>query len=141
MTVYEQRPWGQFWTLFGPQMKNTLKDCSNRDFAIKVLDLKPNERTSLQYHKGRAEFLVVVGGTGRITYPDMEHKGDLAVVDVVPGICVIIPKEGRHRIEAKEHGMTIAEVWMMNIGPERNGFLSEDDCVRLEDDYGRESKR
>jgi len=108
---YTEKPWGFFVVL-----------ATGVDYRVKMLVLKPNNRTSLQRHKHRREVLIPLDDGIQI-YRENEiyKKGDVAVI-----------KENElHRIEntGKEKARVL-EVWLGNI-------LSEDDIERIEDDYGR----
>jgi mannose-6-phosphate isomerase len=137
MKPTDERPWGRFWTLYEPKMRSSMTELTHRDFVVKILQLDPWQRTSLQYHEGRNEVMKCVGGSGIATIPDPERPNDLAVFDIVVGYVFIVPKKGRHRLEAKEDGLTMVEIWNPRSGPEAMGRLDEDDIVRLNDDYGR----
>lgn len=131
------RPWGSFWTLLHPEQECPDFDMKEAEYAVKRIRMKPGERMSLQKHEGRNEVMVVVAGDGKFTTEDPNHEGDLAVHDVMQGYALIVTKGQRHRLEAGNFGMTLIEVWLARSGPEPLGYLSEDDIVRLEDDYGR----
>ena len=49
------RPWGTFEVLH-----------EQKNFKVKILEVKPNESISLQYHRHRAEHWVVVEGTALV---------------------------------------------------------------------------
>jgi len=108
---YTEKPWGFFVVL-----------ATGVDYRVKMLVLKPNNRTSLQRHKHRKEILMPLDdGIIIHTEEGIFKKGDVALV-----------KENQlHRIEniGKEKARVL-EVWLGNI-------LSEDDIERIEDDYGR----
>lgn len=111
--VYEQRPWGAFWSL-------------DRGAAhqVKRILVNPKGRLSLQFHNHRAERWVVTQGTATVTVDD-------AVMKIMPGGVVIIPKGAIHRLEnLTESPVEIIEVQM-------GDYLGEDDIVRLDDDYNR----
>ena len=111
--VYEQRPWGAFWSL-------------DRGAAhqVKRILVNPKGRLSLQFHHHRAERWVVTQGTATVTVDD-------AVMKIMPGGVVIIPKGAIHRLEnLTESPVEIIEVQM-------GDYLGEDDIVRLDDDYNR----
>jgi mannose-6-phosphate isomerase len=111
--VYEERPWGAFWSL-------------DRGAAhqVKRILVHPKGRLSLQYHHHRAERWVVIEGTATITVDD-------AVMKVQPGGVVMIPKGAVHRLE----NLTASPVEIIEV--QMGDYLGEDDIVRLDDAYNR----
>jgi mannose-6-phosphate isomerase len=110
----EKRPWGNFKVLLDtPYTK------------VKRITVNPNERLSLQYHNHRSEVWTIVNGYGKA------QVGSSTKV-VKTGSIVEIPKGEQHRVVASEVGMTFIEV---QLSDSQN--FSEDDIVRIEDDYGR----
>lgn len=111
--LYEERPWGAFWSL-------------DRGAAhqVKRIRVKPKGRLSLQYHHHRAERWVVIEGTATITVDD-------AVMTVEPGGVVTIPRGAAHRLE----NMTSSQVEIIEV--QIGDYLGEDDIVRLDDAYNR----
>ncbi len=91
-------------------------------FLVKLLEVKDGERTSLQYHNQREEVWITLKGEG------VAEVGEEKVL-LLPGVVVKVERGVKHRITGK-HGLTILEVWL-------GEHLSEEDIVRLEDDYGR----
>jgi mannose-6-phosphate isomerase-like protein (cupin superfamily) len=109
----ETRPWGNYITL-----------ARNNDFVIKLITVKPSERLSLQTHAGRSEHWVITQGTGIATVGDKE-------IEVAYGNQITIEVEQAHRIENNgEEDLCFIEV-------QTGSYFTEDDIVRLEDDYGR----
>jgi mannose-6-phosphate isomerase-like protein (cupin superfamily) len=109
----ETRPWGS-WTVLaeGPCYK------------IKLLEVAPSHRLSLQYHHHRSEHWVVVAGKARVVIADRHYEMNLMQ-------SVLIPARTVHRIENPySETLQIVEV-------QRGDRLDEDDIVRLEDDYQR----
>ena len=106
-----QKPWGWY------------KDLERHyDLVIKKLYVKPFKKISLQKHFKRDEFWYVLSGVGKVQV-DNEHR--LAT----SGDTFSIGRGQLHRLEAHADGITILEV--------QRGECSEDDIVRLEDDYDR----
>ena len=106
------RPWGFYENHF-----------QEHSYKLKRLVVKPNSNMSLQYHYKRCEHWVVVGGHGKIILGE-------DTLNAYPGKYFYIPTKVNHRIMASEEGLTIIEV---QVGEE----CTEDDIVRLEDDYDR----
>jgi mannose-1-phosphate guanylyltransferase/mannose-6-phosphate isomerase len=108
------RPWGTYTTLM----------CGGT-YLIKRLVIHPHKRISLQYHNHRSEHWVVVGGEAEIT-----NGNNVFVVHT--GESTFIPVGCVHRLaNASDDLLEVIEV--------QNGdLLSEEDIVRLGDDYKRE---
>ena len=109
------RPWGSYDSI----------DSGER-FQVKRLIVKPGATLSLQLHHHRAEHWVVVSGTARVT------RGD-EVFLLEENQSTYIPIGVRHRIE--NPGMIPLHIIEVQSGT----YLGEDDIVRFEDRYGRDS--
>lgn len=109
-----QRPWG-FYTV--------LKQANG--YKVKIINVLPKKRLSLQKHKKRAEQWFVVSGIAKITCGKK-------VVYLKKGQTLKIEKNVPHRLEnpSKKQVVEIVEVGYGN-------YLGEDDIIRLEDDFGR----
>ncbi len=114
--LYEERPWGAFWSLD-----------RGATHQVKRIRVKPKGRLSLQYHHHRAERWVVIEGTATITVDD-------AVMKVKPGGVVMIPKGSVHRLE----NLTKTPVEIIEV--QMGDYLGEDDIVRLDDAYDRPAR-
>ena len=113
MANFENRPWGRFDILLDtPKCK------------VKIIEVKPNQRLSYQYHKHRAERWVVVEGTLTVILNDVEHTLDY-------GDCIDIPKGDKHRAWNKTENPT------KFIETQIGTYFGEDDIVRVSDDYNR----
>ena len=111
------RPWGSWTSLLkGP------------GYQIKLLEIKPGGRPSLQSHAHRSEHWIVVAGTAR------RHLRRRAVSTSPSNESVFIPLGAVHRIENR--GDEMLQVIEVQVGD----YLGEDDIVRLEDDWARDSK-
>ncbi len=108
------RPWGSFTIL-----------ASNKMYKVKKIWVKPHKRLSLQYHNHRSEHWVVVEGQAKVTIGN-------AVMLIKENESVYVPIGEKHRLEnPTDRDLEIIEIQV--------GFpLTEDDIVRLEDDYKRE---
>lgn len=108
------RPWGS-WTslLHGP------------GYQIKLLEIKPGAKPSLQRHHHRSEHWIVVAGTASVMRDD-------EVMEVHVNESAYIPVGAVHRIE--NCGKVLLQVIEVQVGE----YLGEDDIVRLEDDWHRE---
>jgi mannose-1-phosphate guanylyltransferase/mannose-6-phosphate isomerase len=108
------RPWGS-WTLL----------MTSPGFQIKMVDVHPGRRLSLQSHARRSEHWIVVEGTARVQIADLE-------VDVEPNASAYVPLGSRHRLaNAGDVPLKVIEVAV-------GDYLGEDDIVRYEDDWQRE---
>jgi len=109
------RPWGSFDILDGGE-----------GFQVKRLTISPGASVSFQYHNHRAEHWIVVRGTAKVT------KGDEVFI-LNENESVSIPQGMKHRLE--NPGGIPLEVIEAQMGD----YLGEDDIIRLEDNYNRET--
>ena len=108
-----ERPWGNYIKLF-----------QEAGVWVKRVEVKPGARLSLQKHKYRSEKWNIVTGKGLVVIDGNE-------TEVGPGSVVDVPLGAVHRIG--------------NIGRDKLVFievacgdkLSEEDIIRLQDDYDR----
>ena len=109
------KPWGSYEVL-----------CEAPGFKIKRIEVASGASLSLQMHYNRSEHWVVVEGQAQVTLDE-----DVFLLNKDESI--YIPVETRHRLaNPARDPLVIIEV--------QNGtYLGEDDIVRFEDDYGRES--
>lgn len=110
------RPWGNWTTL--------LKSPS---YHIKLLDMHPGCKLSLQRHHHRSEHWIVVSGTAHVT------RGD-GQVRVGVNESAFIPAGTVHRLENR--GAAPLRVIEVQVGE----YLGEDDIERLSDDWSRETR-
>ncbi len=109
----EHKPWGYY----------TILD-EEKEYKVKKLVVNPGGRLSLQVHKHRSEFWMVVEGN-----PVILCGGTAREYSV--GENVFIPVETKHRLE----NFTGSRVTIIEI--QRGAYLGEDDIIRLEDVYNR----
>jgi mannose-1-phosphate guanylyltransferase/mannose-6-phosphate isomerase len=110
------RPWGNY---------EQLDDGDG--YQVKRIVIKPAGVLSLQKHKHRAEHWVVVQGTPEITIDDK-------VQTLKPNQSIYIPLGSVHRLANR----TTEPVVIIEV--QTGDYLGEDDIIRLEDDYNRNSK-
>ena len=111
----EERPWGSFENLL------------DEDYCkVKRIIVKPGQRLSYQYHHERTEHWVIVQGDAVVTLNDEEYL-------FTEGMVVEIPVGTKHRVENK------FEKNLIFIETQTGTYFGEDDIVRIEDDYGRDS--
>jgi len=88
--------------------------------------VNPGAKLSMQMHEHRSEHWVVVSGIAKITNGEQEitlHENE----------STYIPKTHRHRLEnASELPLSIIEV-------QCGEYVGEDDIIRFEDNYGRQT--
>lgn len=109
----DTRPWGS-WHLLDVGL----------GYVVKRIVVEPGQRLSLQKHRHRAEHWVVVNGTARVV------RGE-EVLTVRENESIFLPLGVVHRMEnAGDVPLVVIEVQM-------GQHLSEDDIIRLEDNYDR----
>lgn len=109
----ERRPWGSFTILQ-----------EGIGFKIKLIEIAPHKRLSLQQHKKRAEHWVVVSGVAKVV------SGEKISL-VKNNQSIYIPKGKKHRLEnITENPLRIVEV-------QTGSYLGEDDIERFADDFKR----
>ncbi|MDB6179890.1 mannose-1-phosphate guanylyltransferase/mannose-6-phosphate isomerase [Paracoccus fistulariae] len=111
----DHRPWGWFETL-------ALAD----RFQVKRIVVKPGAALSLQSHVHRSEHWIVVSGTARVTV-------DETVTLVTENQSIYVPLGAVHRMENP------GKVPMVLIEVQTGSYLGEDDIIRYEDVYSRDS--
>lgn len=111
--VITERPWGHFTTYITNQ----------NDVTVKVIVVNPKQRLSMQYHSERTERWICLSGEA-IT----EINGRKRVLR--PSQEALVPVGAKHRLGAGSKGAIVLEI--------AEGRFSEEDIVRLEDDYRRE---
>ncbi|MGB4441629.1 MAG: mannose-1-phosphate guanylyltransferase/mannose-6-phosphate isomerase [Coriobacteriia bacterium] len=109
------RPWGSWTSLL-----------SEPSYQIKLIEVKPGSRLSLQKHFHRAEHWVVVSGTAVVT-----RDGER--IEVNANESVFLPVGCVHRLE--NCGKASLQLIEVQVGE----YLGEDDIVRLDDDWARDS--
>ncbi|MBK4217323.1 mannose-1-phosphate guanylyltransferase/mannose-6-phosphate isomerase [Paracoccus caeni] len=111
----DHRPWGWFETL-----------ALAARFQVKRIVVKPGAALSLQSHVHRAEHWIVVSGTARVTVDDK-------VTLVTENQSIYVPLGAVHRMENP------GKVPMVLIEVQTGSYLGEDDIIRYEDVYSRDS--
>ena len=112
-----RRPWGSYTVLEG-----------GPGYKIKRIEVSPGARLSLQMHHHRAEHWVLVTGTALVQVGDEERL-------LTENQSVDIPKGSVHRLS--NPGRIPVEIIEIQSGP----YLEEDDIVRFEDVYGRNTRK
>lgn len=117
----DKRPWGSFTVIW-----------ESRGSKVKILDVLPLKRLSLQRHKHRSEHWFVVRGSGSAIVESEE--GVLVEIAIVPGSSVDVPCGKKHRLIAGSDGMEIVEV-------QTGSSFEESDIERFEDDFNRTANK
>jgi mannose-6-phosphate isomerase len=111
----DERPWGAWHVLD-----------EGRGYKVKRIEVRPGARLSYQTHAHRAEHWTVVSGTATCCV-----EGETR--EVVAGSSIDIALGAAHRIaNLHDDDLVVIEV-------QSGDYLGEDDIVRIEDDYGRDS--
>ncbi|VWB95305.1 mannose-1-phosphate guanylyltransferase [Burkholderia lata] len=110
------RPWGTYESI----------DQGER-FQVKRIIVNPGSSLSLQMHHHRAEHWIVVRGTARVTNDGRELL-------LTENQSTYIPLGAKHRLENP------GKIPLELIEVQSGAYLSEDDIVRFEDNYGRDVK-
>lgn len=107
-----KRPWGNFKQF-----------ALNKKCTVKILEVKPKQKLSLQKHKKRIEeWHFLTDGYAKI--------GMTKPKKIKAGQTIKIPKQKPHRLLAKNKKVKVLEI--------SYGEFDEKDEIRLEDKYGRE---
>ena len=109
----EYRPWGYFRTI-----------SRGENFHVKIINVSPGKRLSLQSHMHRSEHWVVVKGTASVTKGETNFK-------LLKNESTFIPVGTIHMLQNNERDhLKIIEV-------QTGIYLEEDDIVRYSDVFGR----
>ena len=110
---FENRPWGSYVTI-----------AKGENFHVKIINVLPGQRLSLQSHNHRSEHWVVVKGTASVTKGETNFK-------LLTNESTFIPVGTIHMLQNNEPDLlSIIEV-------QTGIYLEEDDIVRYDDAYGR----
>jgi mannose-1-phosphate guanylyltransferase len=110
------RPWGKYDSI----------DSGDR-YQAKRITVNPGAKLSVQMHHNRAEHWVVVSGTARVTNGDKTFLLSENESTYIPiGVVHALENPGKVKLEL--------------IEVQSGSYLGEDDIVRFEDRYGRDSK-
>ena len=111
--IEDNRPWGKFRSF--PHQEAG---------SIKILTVNPGQSLSLQYHRRRREFWVVLDPGLELTVGERTYSPSANEE-------IYIPENTPHRMRCVgDKPARVMEIWL--------GDSSEEDIVRLEDVYGRE---
>lgn len=97
----------------------------NEDVTVSLMNVKPNQRLSLQSHTGRAELWIVLDEGAIVQIGD-------SVFHPKAGEEVWIPADTQHRLASAGPAVRVLEVAF--------GNWQQEDITRYADDYGRPEK-
>ncbi len=137
------KPWGAYFR-FAPENtsdfigkffeNSKFPDWSqNQELSPKFLLVAPEKRLSWQYHARRGELWRVIRGP-IIVYLSDNDTLPKNPVQLQTGNHIEIGKSIRHRLAGNHTWGIVAEIW---VHTEKDNPSSEEDIVRLEDDFGR----
>lgn len=98
------------------------------NYKIKIIEVNPGHRLSLQKHFHRSEHWVVLSGTAKVTNGDGEK-----IIHINES--TYITKNSIHRLENP------GKIPLKIIEIQNGEYLEEDDIERFDDDYGRLNKK
>ena len=107
------RPWGFYESLIDEER-----------WQVKIINVKPGEKLSLQMHHHRSEHWIVVSGTANVEIDEKEitlHENQSSY----------IPIGSKHRLSNP------GKIPLKLIEVQSGSYLGEDDIERFEDNYGR----
>ena len=108
------RPWGNYESI-----------AQNSNWQVKLIQVKPGQRLSLQMHKFRSEHWIIVNGLAEVEI-------DNSITFLKPNQSIYIPRGSKHRLSNPEKStLDLIEV-------QCGSYLGEDDIIRFEDVYGRQ---
>ncbi len=107
------RPWG-----------NYLSVVEKNRWKVKLIEVKPSAKLSLQMHHHRSEHWVVVSGTAKI---EVDKKVEI----LSENQSVYIPLGSKHRLSNP------GKITLTLIEVQSGSYVGEDDIERFEDIYGR----
>jgi mannose-6-phosphate isomerase len=110
--VIVDKPWGKVVTY-----------ALNQPSSVRVITVEPGQETSVHYHQMRDEMWIVLD-------PGLTVQIGNKVVESTPGEEFMVSAETTHRITNRggARGRVLEIAY---------GYTTEDDTLRLEDDYGR----
>lgn len=141
----DSRPWGAFFKLnnsdadkfvteFFPEISLNEARLGNDQLELspKILLVSPDQELSWQYHNRRAELWAFLN-EGAVKRSLNDEQGETEVIN--GGEIVKLATAERHRLIGRTALYTIvAEIWQHT---DPNMPSSEDDIIRLHDNYGR----
>ncbi len=141
--IDDKRPWGGFIQLkesqavpFTDKFFNETRygDLKNVEAPLtpKILIIAPGKKLSWQYHHRRAEIWKILLGPVGVILSKSDILTDLKVF--VTGSIIEIESQQRHRLVGLDNWGIVAELWKHT---DLTNISTENDIIRLQDDYGR----
>ena len=141
----DQKPWGAYLKFDNDEADSFVADLFpglsptearlgnvQAELSPKILIVSPDQRLSWQYHNRRAERWAFLTD-GRYNQSPTDQEGDVQTVNA--GDVVQFTALQRHRLIGRVAAYTlVAEIWQHS---DSNNLSTEDDIVRLSDDYLR----
>lgn len=112
MKLIVKKPWGKF-----------IQYTHNEKTTVKIIEVKPSGVLSLQSHKKRKEFWVILEGSPIVTVGNIKRK-------LKKGDEISVRKGEKHRIA--NYGKALVRFLEISFGS-----FDEKDIKRYEDKYGR----
>lgn len=110
-----EKPWGNFERF-----------TCNAPSTVKILEIEPNNRLSLQSHQHRDELWVMLDEGATVEIGDLKSA-------LNRGEKIFVPRGVKHRIYSANNKVRVLEISF--------GIFNENDIIRYEDDFGRIQKR
>lgn len=137
-----ERPWGGFFVIDETQTKEFIEQHfpgipteqieRGGKLSPKILIVAPHKRLSWQYHDRREELWRIVEGPVGVVVSETDSQPDIHILQkdeiVQHGVRI------RHRLVGLDNWGVVAEIWQ-HTDPENPS--SEEDIVRVEDDFSR----
>ncbi|MDZ7786336.1 MAG: phosphoheptose isomerase [Candidatus Saccharibacteria bacterium] len=142
--VDEHKPWGAYYRLADEHAeafvgeyfpKRSVEELGRGgSLSPKFLVFEPGKKLSLQYHVYRAEIWRVISGTLTATVSESDEEGEWQ--NYTEGEELSYGALMRHRAGAPSDGdwCIVAEIWQHT---DADNPTSEEDIIRLKDDFGR----
>jgi mannose-6-phosphate isomerase len=137
-----QRPWGFFLSVDESQASSFIKefyggaDLKDIDSSLplrpKFLGIAPAQRLSWQYHHRRSEVWRTLAGSYDLVTSQTDDEDTRKTIH--EGEVIAIPQGMRHRAVGLDGWALIAEIWQHTDVADPS---TEDDIVRVQDDFGR----
>lgn len=139
------RPWGAFLRIANEQADRFIDtyfgdldvplSAREGERSPKFLLVAPHQRLSWQYHNNRAEYWRAIRGPVGvfISTTDVQPTEPLTLR---AGETIELEKGERHRLVGLENWGVVAEIWIHTDSKDQS---DENDIVRLQDDYARNS--
>ena len=93
-------------------------------WQVKIINVKPSEKLSLQMHHHRSEHWIVVKGTAKV---EVNNKVEI----LSENQSTYIPLGSKHRLSNP------GKIPLILIEVQSGSYVGEDDIIRFEDKYGR----